>query len=83
MRVIYFAWLRERVGRAEEEITFPGEVTTIEDAIDHLASLDETYVHAFAERTAVRAALDKRVAEHDAPLGDARELAFFPPMTGG
>ena len=83
MRVLYFAWLRERVGAAEEEIVLPEHVQTVADVVAHLSALDEEHAHAFAEPGAVRAALDKRVSEADAPIAGASEIAFFPPMTGG
>ena len=83
VRLVYFAWVRERVGKPDEEIALPDGIATPRDLMDHLASTDETYAHAFAEPAAIRVALDKRVAEHDAPLANAREIAFFPPMTGG
>ena len=83
MRVVYFAWLRERIGAGEEILEFPASVTTVADAISHLSKLDEAHEHAFSEPKAIRAALDKQVAEHDDPIGAAAEIAFFPPMTGG
>ncbi len=83
MRILYFAWVRERVGRGEEEIALPEGVTTVAGLIDHLAGRDEGYAYAFAERDTIRAAIDQELVEHDAPLAGAREIAFFPPMTGG
>ena len=83
VRLVYFAWVRERVGRADEEIVLPDGVSTAGDLMAHLAARDETYAAAFADPAVIRVALDKRVAEHDAPVAGAREIAFFPPMTGG
>ena len=83
VRLVYFAWVRERIGRPDEEIVLPEGVATPADLMAHLASTDEGCAHAFAEPAAIRVAIDKRVAEHDAPLAGAREVAFFPPMTGG
>ena len=83
MKLRYFAWVRERVGRAEEEIEPPAGVASIADLIAWLAARDEGYAAAFAEPRIIRAALDQDHAEHDARLGNAREVAFFPPMTGG
>lgn len=83
MKVVYFAWLRERVGKPEEEIAFPGTVRTVADALSHLISLGEEYAYAFEKPEIVRAALDRKHVRPDAPLGEAREIAFFPPMTGG
>lgn len=83
MKVLYFAWLRERVGKADEEVIFPPEVSTVGDAMMHLAGSGEGYAYAFENPGIIRAALDRRHVPHATPLGDARELAFFPPMTGG
>ena len=83
MRIVYFAWLRERVGTHEEVVDLPSGVETVGDVITYLTGLDEEHAHAFAEPTAVRAALDRQVSEHDAPIAEVREIAFFPPMTGG
>jgi len=83
MKALYFASIRERVGRGEEEITPPATVGTVAELIAWLAEKDEAYAHAFADRKTIRAAIDRRHARLDAPLGSAREIAFFPPMTGG
>ena len=83
MKVLYFAWVRERVGVEAEEIVVPAEVRTVADLAGWLAARGEGYAHAFENPQVVRAALDRRHAKPDAPLGGAREIAFFPPMTGG
>lgn len=83
MRAVYFAWVRERIGVAEEEISPPGEVTTVGDLMDWLATRGEGYASAFANPKTVRAAIDKSHAAPGAPIAAAREIAFFPPMTGG
>ncbi len=83
MKVLYFAWLRERIGKAEEDIAFPPGTATAGAAMAHLASLGEEYAYAFEDPAIIRIALDRQHVPHDAPLGNARELAFFPPMTGG
>jgi molybdopterin synthase sulfur carrier subunit len=83
MRVRYFAWVRERVGHAEEEIELPADVANVADLIAFLSRRDEGYAAAFAEPSVIRAALDLEHVEHDTPLVGAREVAFFPPMTGG
>jgi molybdopterin synthase sulfur carrier subunit len=83
MHVRYFAWVRERVGRAEEDVDPPEDVTSIGELIAWLARRDEGYAAAFAEPSVIRAAIDREHVEHDAPLKQAREVAFFPPMTGG
>ncbi len=83
MKIIYFAWLRERIGKPEEDYTFPPQVETVGDALAHLAARGEEYAYAFENPNIIRAALDKRHVAAQTPLGEARELAFFPPMTGG
>ena len=83
MKVIYFAWVRERVGKAEEEIELPAEVATVADLIDFLSARGEHYAHAFANPKVIRAAIDRAHVKPDAALAGAREVAFFPPMTGG
>ena len=82
MRVLWFAWLRERVGAAEEEID-PGEARTAGELIDRLIDADQRYASAFENRQAVRIAIDHEMAEADTPIAGAREIAFFPPVTGG
>jgi len=83
MKLLYFAWVRERVGNESETRDIPADVTTIGALKTWLASLDEGYAYAFENPEIIRVALDKTLAEDDAPLGDAQEAAFFPPMTGG
>ncbi|MFG1189059.1 molybdopterin converting factor subunit 1 [Xanthobacter flavus] len=83
MKVLYFAWLRERVGLAEEEVTPPVEVVTVADLAHWLAAQDEAHAHAFDNPTVVRAAIDRRHVKPDSAIAGAREVAFFPPMTGG
>jgi molybdopterin synthase sulfur carrier subunit len=83
MKVRYFAWVRERVGIAEEELDPPADVASVADLIAHLSRRDEGYAAAFAEPRIIRAALDREHVEHTTSLAGAREVAFFPPMTGG
>jgi sulfur-carrier protein len=83
MNIRYFAWVRERVGVEEETIDVPGNVKTVSDLISHLKSLDDNHAAAFEEEEAIRVALDQMHVETDAVIGNAREAAFFPPMTGG
>ncbi|MFD1704376.1 molybdopterin converting factor subunit 1 [Methylopila henanensis] len=82
MKLLYFAWVRERVGRAEEVAEAPAGVSTIGELIAWLRSRGPEYAHAF-ESDAIRAAIDRRHAKPDAKIAGAREIAFFPPMTGG
>jgi molybdopterin synthase sulfur carrier subunit len=83
MKALYFAWVRERVGKAEEELYPPGTVATVGDLVAWLAQQGEGYAYAFEKPAAVRAALDRVHARSDARIEGAKEVAFFPPMTGG
>jgi len=77
----YFAWLRERVGTGHEQVETGA--ATVADLMAELSQRDEGYALAFADPGAIRAALDQELVGMDAPLAGAREVAFFPPMTGG
>ena len=83
MKALYFAWVRERVGAAEEELDPPPSVETVGDLVAWLRTRGEGYAHAFDRPGAVRAALDRVHARSEASIKGAKEVAFFPPMTGG
>jgi molybdopterin synthase sulfur carrier subunit len=83
MKVLYFAWLRERIGKPAEEIEPPASVTTIADLMVWLAGRGEEYAFAFENRRVIRAAMDRTHVRPEAEIAGAREIAFFPPMTGG
>jgi molybdopterin synthase sulfur carrier subunit len=83
MKALYFAWVRERVGRAEEELDPPPAVATVGDLVAWLSGRGEGYALAFEKPAAVRAALDRVHARSDARIAGVKEVAFFPPMTGG
>ncbi len=83
MKILYFAWLRERLNKSDEEVTPPSNVKTIAQLIDWLSENDEAFEMAFANRSLIKTALDEEIVEHDTKLGRATTLAFFPPMTGG
>jgi molybdopterin synthase sulfur carrier subunit len=83
MKLIYFAWLRERVGLTEEDVELPPDVKTIEELMQWLSQRDEAHAHAFENRRVVRAAIDRRHVKPAASIAGAGEIAFFPPMTGG
>jgi molybdopterin synthase sulfur carrier subunit len=83
MKAVYFAWVRERVGKAEEDLDPPAGVATVADLIGWLSAQGEGYAYAFEKAAAIRAALDKVHVGRDARIAGAREIAFFPPMTGG
>jgi molybdopterin synthase sulfur carrier subunit len=83
VKLVYFAWVRERVGRAQEEAELPDGLATIADLVGWLKSRGEGYAEAFANERVVRAAINHVHVKPDAALSGAREIAFFPPMTGG
>lgn len=83
LKVRYFAWVRERVGKPDEDVEVPVGVGTVCELMTWLSSRGEEYAHAFANPKVIRAALDRVHVKPQAPLGQAREIAFFPPMTGG
>lgn len=83
MKVHYFAWVRERVGKTDEEISPPQDVATVGELMAWLARRGEEYAYAFENPKVIRAALDRSHVSADTKLAGAKEIAFFPPMTGG
>lgn len=83
MKAVYFAWVRERIGKTEEEIAPPPTVTNITELIAWLSCKGEGYAQAFENSQTIRAALDRQHVKHNAVIANASEVAFFPPMTGG
>jgi molybdopterin synthase sulfur carrier subunit len=83
IKLRYFAWVRERVGRPEEEIEVPAGVVTVGELMTWLAARGEEYAHAFENPQVIRAAIDRAHVKAQAPIKGAAEIAFFPPMTGG
>jgi molybdopterin synthase sulfur carrier subunit len=83
VKVRYFAWVRERVGKAEEEIEPPAGIVTVGQLMVWLAAKGEQYAYAFENPKVIRAAIDRNHVHTDARIGGAGEIAFFPPMTGG
>lgn len=83
MKLIYFAWVRERVGKAEETVDLPPGIATVGDLVAWLKTRGEEYDHAFENPAVVRAAIDRAHVRPDTAIAGAREIAFFPPMTGG
>lgn len=79
--VLYFAWVRERVGVPKEQVATTAQ--TVMDLVEELRAREERYVLAFSDLTAVRVAVDQDLTDFDASLEGVREVAFFPPMTGG
>ena len=83
LQMLYFAWVREAVGTGAETVSPPAEITTVAALLDWLAERSEDHRRAFADRGRLRAAVDQTFVALDAPLGRAREVAIFPPVTGG
>jgi molybdopterin synthase sulfur carrier subunit len=83
MKLKYFAWVRERIGLAEETVEPPAEIRTVAELMGWLARRNEAYAHAFETPRTIRAAIDHTHVRPDATIAGAREIAFFPPMTGG
>ena len=82
MNVLYFAWMRERTGIASEEIS-PDGLATARDLIAHLKTRGEGHALAFEDLSAIRVAVDQEMGTLDSSIAGAREVAFFPPVTGG
>lgn len=83
VRVVYFAWVRERIGLSEEHLDLPDHVRTAGEMIAWLSGRGDTYAYALESPSTIRVAVDQLHIEQDEPLGPAREIALFPPMTGG
>jgi molybdopterin synthase sulfur carrier subunit len=83
VKLVYFAWVRERIGKAEEDVAPPSEVVSVSELIAWLKGRGEEYGYAFERGDLIRVAIDREHRRHDAPIAAAREIAFFPPMTGG
>ena len=83
LKLRYFAWVRERIGLADEEVELPAEVTTVSGLVDWLIARGPEFAHAFERRTVIRVAIDQLHQKGDVALAGAKEVAFFPPVTGG
>jgi molybdopterin synthase sulfur carrier subunit len=83
VKLLYFAWVREKIGRAEEILDLPGGIETVADLVAWLEQRGPEYREAFARPGIVRAALDRRHVQPTSPIAGAREIALFPPVTGG
>jgi molybdopterin synthase sulfur carrier subunit len=83
VKILYFAWVRERIGKQDEEIELPPAVKTVGELMTWLAQRGDEYAHVFDNPKVIRAAIDRNHVQADAPVAGAREIAFFPPMTGG
>ncbi len=82
-KLIYFAWVRERIGKAEEDIELPAEVTTVSDLLLWLKSRGEGFEAALQHPEVIRVAINQEHVDHREAVAGAREIALFPPMTGG
>jgi sulfur-carrier protein len=83
MRLLYFAWVKEKTGIGAEDVAIPASVTTVAELMAWLKTRGPEFEHAFARSEVIRAAIDQSHVRHDAHLAGAREIAFFPPVTGG
>jgi molybdopterin synthase sulfur carrier subunit len=83
MKILYFAWVREKVGRGAEEVELPADLATVADVVGWLKTRGPEFDAAFARPELVRAAVDKIHVQRSAAVAGAREIAFFPPVTGG
>jgi molybdopterin synthase sulfur carrier subunit len=83
LKLVYFAWVRERVGKPEEEIDLPANVRTVGELVTWLKQRGDEYAYAFENAKVIRAAIDHTHVKPDAGIAGAREIAFFPPMPGG
>lgn len=83
MKLMYFAWMRQRIGTGQEDVALPEEVTTTSELIDWLAARGGGYAEAFRDRAAIKVAVDQEFAGFDTSIREAGEIAFFPPVTGG
>ncbi len=83
VKLLYFAWVRERIGKGEEVVELPAGVSTIADLMTWLAGRGEEYAFAFENPKVIRAAINRTHVKPNATIAGAKEVAFFPPMTGG
>ncbi len=83
MKLKYFAWVRERIGTAEEDIVLPAEVVSVRDLLDWLKQRGEGYAEALRHPEAIRVAINQEHVHHSEAIAGAGEIALFPPMTGG
>jgi len=83
VKLVYFAWVRERIGRADEVLDPPEGIATVADLVGWLKGRGEEYAYAFENEGVIRTAIDHVHVKPEATIAGAREIAFFPPMTGG
>lgn len=83
IKLRYFAWVRERIGKTDEDIEIPAGIATVGELMTWLSARGEEYAHAFENPKVIRAAIDRTHVRSDSVISAASEIAFFPPMTGG
>ncbi len=83
MKLLYFAWLRQRIGMAEEDVTLPSDISTVGDMLEWLRRRSDKHAEALADLSVVRVAVNQDYARSGDPVGDGDEVALFPPVTGG
>jgi molybdopterin synthase sulfur carrier subunit len=83
VKLLYFAWVRERIGKSDEEVAPPATVSTVAELMAWLAGRGEEYAYAFENPKVIRAAIDRKHVQPATSIAGASEIAFFPPMTGG
>ncbi|MEW4467153.1 molybdopterin converting factor subunit 1 [Parasphingorhabdus sp. JC815] len=83
INIVYFAWVKERLGRDQETVAFPETIKTVEELVEHLRNIDVSYFDVFSDLKKLRFALDHDFVGTDHLLASAKELAIFPPVTGG
>jgi len=83
VKLVYFAWVREQIGKSDESLDLPQTVKTVSDLLSHLSGIDENYAHALRFSDVIRVAINQEHVEHDTPIAGAHEITLFPPMTGG
>jgi len=83
VKLLYFAWVRQKLGKSEEVLSLPADVATVHTLMEHLATLGPDYAEVFQNPARLKAAVNQTHAAFDVPVSDADEVAFFPPVTGG
>ena len=83
MKLVYFSWVREKIGTPDEELNPPNHINTVSELINWLTSRGEGYASAFADLSSIRIAINQEYAKQDAAIRATDEIAFFPPVTGG
>ena len=82
-KLVYFAWVRERIGKSSEDVALPADVQTVADLLRWLQGRGDEYAFALRHPDVIRVAINQEHSRHDEPIAGAREIALFPPMTGG